>query len=479
MLKKTINLIFAIILLQSQIISQNTIIDKLNADTDIQSAIVGVYAVNAKTGKVLVDYNSDKNLKPASNLKLLTTIAALKILGENNKFDTKLMYSGTISKNTLNGDLYIIGGGDPTLGADYFYDKKPKFIIQFIDALNKAQITQISGNLIIVDTLFKGLNTPSTWICGDIGNYYGSGPSSISIFNNVIKLYFNTKVEIDDTVKLIKTNPYVNIALENNVVAKKITNDRTTIYSSELSSKKIISGELPIGKDSFIVKGSITNPEEVLAEYFTKELSKNNIILKGKHIVTDKNNSKLKLTLLTTFYSPTIKEIVKQTNLTSNNLYAETLLRQINIKYRGNGTNISAVSSLFGFWVNKGLNSNNIKLFDGSGLSSYNLISTKQLVKALQFAYSDSIFFNTFKQTLPIGGVSGTLKDMFYKTNINGKVYAKSGTMNSVKAYSGYILKQNTNENIIFSIIFNNFTINSTLAKNKIQQIIVDLSNSY
>ena len=479
MLRRLFNILVSVLLLQTTVLAQSTSInEQINNDDELKNTSIGFYAVNAKTGEVLVDINSDKNLKPASNLKLLTTIAALKVLGENTRFETKIMYSGYFDDDdVLTGDLYIIGGGDPTIASKYYKNDKNRFINELKAALKKAHIKTIDGNLIIVDTLFKGQSTPTTWVWGDIGNYYGAGVSSFAIFDNQYKIYFNTKVGLNDTVKVLKIEPEINIELINKVTATKTRRDKSNIYGSELCNKRIITGELPINRGSFIVKGSILNPELVLANYIKSELIKDSsLYVKGKTIIQRKAQKSDKLNLLAVYKSPTIKEIVEQTNMHSINLYAEMLLRHIDLKLNGKGTNSSATNTLEDFWQQQGLNKTNMKFYDGSGLSSYNLISAKQLVKVLQYAYTDTAIFKSFKASLPVGGKSGTLKNMFRKTNLAGKVYAKSGSMSGVRAYSGFIFAKNNTNPIIFSIIFNNYTIKSTSIKAKIQQLIVNLS---
>ena len=475
MLEKIFSYIIVFVFVQSISIAQNTIVDEINNDVDLKNASIGFYAVEANTGRVLVDINSNKNLKPASNLKLLTTIAAIDVLGAETRFETKIMYSGYFEDNTLVGNLYIIGGGDPTFNSKYFKNNETNFISECVNTFNKAHITEVDGDLIIIDTLFKGQATPSTWVWGDIGNYYGAGVSSFAIFDNQYKLYFNTKVGLNDTVKYLKVVPEVNIILINEVTATKTRRDRSNIYGSELCNKRVITGELPINKDSFIVKGSILNPEQVLARHLKTELLKNNFTINGKTIIKRKNIKVKNLNLLTVYKSPTVKEIVEQTNTYSVNVYAEMLLRQIDIKLGGDGTNSSATKNLKKYWTEKGNDKSCMKFYDGSGLSSYNLISAKNLVKSLQYTYSDTAIYNNIKTSLPISGKTGTLKYMFRKTELKGKVYAKSGSMSGVKAYSGYIYIDKENP-IIFSLIFNNYTIKSSTLKLKIQHIIGHLS---
>ena len=170
--------------------------------------------------------------------------------------------TGTISESRLNGNLYVIGGGDPSLGSYRFNKENPtKFIDEWIKTLQEKNIKTITGDLIIVDTLFKKQQIPPTWVWGDVGNYYGAGVKSISIFDNQYKIYFDTKVAIDDTVKILKIVPEIDgMILTNNVTAKKIRGDKTNIYGVPKCNLRTIDGFLPVNRDSFIVKGSIPNP---------------------------------------------------------------------------------------------------------------------------------------------------------------------------------------------------------------------------
>src|SRR5579872_5093701 len=156
-------------------------------------ASVSAYAVNIKTGKVVMDENSDKSLMPASCVKAITTAAALQILGPEMRFQTDLEYDGTIdSEGTLQGNLYIRGGGDPCLGSDRIegvlsWDKQ---IVCWADVVAKLGIKRIEGEVIGDSSRWEKALAPPCWMWGDLGNYYGAGASALTFHENLYTLTF-------------------------------------------------------------------------------------------------------------------------------------------------------------------------------------------------------------------------------------------------------------------------------------------------
>ncbi|MEI6853698.1 MAG: D-alanyl-D-alanine carboxypeptidase, partial [Bacteroidota bacterium] len=141
---------------QTQSALQNEI-SLLKNDADLKPASWSVFAMETSTGNILADYNSDIVLEPASVLKIVTTGAALAILGPDYTFTTKLEYTGTVDKEgTLQGTLYITGGGDPTLGSDRFGNRysMDSLFAEFAAALKKNNIKHIHGKIIADASVF-------------------------------------------------------------------------------------------------------------------------------------------------------------------------------------------------------------------------------------------------------------------------------------------------------------------------------------
>ena len=170
---------------------------------EYRSALIGIQIENVKSGETLYSYNSEKLMIPASTMKIITTAAALEILGENYRFTTKIGFSGKVRDQKLKGDLVIIGGGDPVLGSEYFQDEY--FTEHFLDVWAKkikaAGITQIDGDLILDASLYDSEKIPPTWIWEDMGNYYGAGASALTVYDNLFRITFSSPKTAEKTYK--------------------------------------------------------------------------------------------------------------------------------------------------------------------------------------------------------------------------------------------------------------------------------------
>ena len=473
-------ILFLIVSFYSGILFSQDKIQEILNNEHLKTASVALSVYDLTSKKTIYSYNENKSLRPASNLKLLSTAAILETLGADYRFKTLLENSGTISESRLNGNLYVIGGGDPSLGSYRFNKENPtKFIDEWIKTLQEKNIKTITGDLIIVDTLFKKQQIPPTWVWGDIGNYYGAGVKSISIFDNQYKIYFDTKVAINDTVKILKIVPEIDgMILTNNVTAKKIRGDKTNIYGVPKCNLRTIDGFLPVNRDSFIVKGSIPNPALILAKVFKEKLKNNAINLQGKIKIIETPFELKNLSLLHTTHSPTLIEIIDKTNKKSINLYAETLMRQLSIANGLDGSNKSATKSLTKYWQQKAIDISAMKLYDGSGLSTYNLITAKQFVDILKIIYTDSLNYPNYISTLPVSGVSGTLKYFLNRSEAKTHVFAKSGSISGIKAYSGYIETKKKNI-LVFSFMINNYTCSKSAVKKDMERVLTYLYLNY
>ena len=127
-------------------------------------------------------------------LSLLTSAAALELLGPGYCFKTQLGYTGNLNKSTglLTGDIVIKGGGDPALGSQYFKDHYRNFLTDWITTIKKLGIKKIEGRIIADDTRYDNQPVPPKWIWEDIGNYYGAGTYGLSVFDNMFEIHFRT-----------------------------------------------------------------------------------------------------------------------------------------------------------------------------------------------------------------------------------------------------------------------------------------------
>ncbi|WP_407537664.1 D-alanyl-D-alanine carboxypeptidase [Cetobacterium somerae] len=167
------------------------------------------YAMDVKSGAVIDNYRGETALTPASVLKIVTSATALEVLGPDTVLETKVLYDGKISKDgVLTGNIYIQGGGDPTLGSDGISINREEFLKNWTDAVKKVGIKSINGNIIVLDDLFGYEGIPGKWLWEDMGTNYGQGTYGISVFDNIYTLYLNTGIS-GQKPEVIKTKPEI------------------------------------------------------------------------------------------------------------------------------------------------------------------------------------------------------------------------------------------------------------------------------
>ncbi|WP_164977386.1 D-alanyl-D-alanine carboxypeptidase/D-alanyl-D-alanine endopeptidase [Ancylomarina salipaludis] len=434
-----------------------------------KSASIGIEIRDLKTGEILAAHNSEKSLTPASTQKLLTTAAALEILGSDFQFQTEVLITGRINKDgILMGNLLIRGSGDPSLASKYFPENN-RFISSIYNELKKNGIHQINGKLIVDASYYKS-SVPRTWIWEDIGNYYGAIPHTISYKDNTYTLHFESK-EAGQLTKITKVDSKQSgMTFSNEVMSSTINKDRAYIFGGPTDSHRLIDGTIPQNRTDFKVKGAVSRPELVLLSDLSKVLQAGGIQIKEQDFKTKTQKTLLK------FKSPPLSEIVALTNQKSINLFADHLLFQIGITQKKEGNWQSGISALKEFWQSKGLDSSSLFLFDGSGLSHFNAISARALNQVLVHmnrSENATSFFNS----LPIAGQNGTLKSFGKQSDLAGNFMAKTGSMTGVRSYSGILKRQNGTQ-LAISLIINNYSCCTQLLNEELKTLLVNLASN-
>lgn len=390
-------------------------------DSSWDHASVSTYAADTKSGEILLDENSGKSLMPASCMKVVTTAAALQILGPETRFQTDLEYDGTLEDGVLHGNLYIRGGGDPCLGSDRIkgslaWDAQ---IEAWAEAVQKLGIQKVEGDVIGDAARWeKALAVPS-WSWEDLGNYYGAGASALSFHENFYTLFFKPGKEVGESTTILHANPLIpSLTFQNEVKTGPAgSGDRACIYGSEFSAVQYIRGTVPAGVEKFSIKGAIPDPAALCAEMLIGALQ-----AKGIATLHQKISPNEKRTVFHTTVSPTVKEIVYWTNQRSINLYAEHLLKKIGETVFKEGSTEAGIRAVTDFWRSKKIDLAGFKMADGSGLSRKNLVTARQMVSILmEMKKSES--FSLFFESLP---------------QVNDNVKAKDGAMSLVRGYVGY-----------------------------------------
>lgn len=424
----------------------------------MQSSSLSFYAQSSKENKPLISYQSSQSLSPASCLKLVVSGAALGILGENFRFETHLAYSGSIKKGVLEGNLYIIGGGDPTLGVENL----EKLMQEWVQIIKKQGIKQIKGKIIGDESIFETNNLPDGWAWSDIGNYYGAGASGLSVLENQFLVTFRTGRKVGDKTEILRTEPAMpTIEWTNEVrTAATGTGDQSYIYGSPYTYVRHAGGTLPINsQNAYTVKASMPDPALFFAELFQKKLQQATISSQNATTIrilqTKQPNFVEKRTIFYTHKSTTLKEIIKPLNQKSINLYAENLARMIGYKQEKKGTLKAGIKAIMEFWKGKKIDLQGFYMEDAAGLSRFNYLTTQQLSQIL-ISITKMPFWNTFYESLAVAGKSGTLQFRCLRTAAVGNLRAKSGSIGKVRSFAGYV-RTKSGILVAFSVIVNNY----------------------
>ena len=486
-LKNKLSFLFCLFL-ASRLFSQQSIndfIDQLKKEPGLLNASIGLYAVDAQTGSQVCEYDSKRSLTPASTMKIITTASALQILGKDFKYETLLQYSGTLDKASglLNGDLYIKGSGDPSLNSEYF--RKPEdslyLVTKWAAILKEKGIKKITGQVVVDISCFEE-DIPANWVWGDMGNYFGAAPSGLSYNDNKFYIVFKPAAKAGDSMIVSKTVPHVDGITISNYVKAGGNEDNAMVYRAPFGSDIKISGTLPAGTKPLSIEGSLPFPEQLLAKHLQQALSMQGIELDNKTVLkitayTKKQYAK-KLTTLYTHKSATLEKIIFFTNLHSNNQYAESIFRTLALKKGGFGSTWQGIQTITAHLKTKGFDTNGLFINDGSGLSRSNAVTAEHLTKIVYMMYGDTLSKTSFSNSLPVAGVSGSLRSLGKGTALENNLKAKSGYITRVRSYAGY-MKTKSGKEICVSLIINNFNGTPTDTKKRMEQIFLKIYESF
>jgi len=464
-------------------VAQNTVateVLKLQKDPAFKHASWSFLATYADAKDTVAKFNEQMALPPASVMKLVTTSAALQILGPNYTFKTRLYIRGKITDDgILNGDLVIRGGGDPTLGSEKWKESiQDTLLLNIYRLLHTQNIKMINGNIIADASAFEELMAPPGWNWGDIGNYYGAGPSGLTICDNLVMYCFKSG-KAGEATNLFRMVPDVKDMQIRNYVTAGGTGDNAYVFGSEYASLRYIRGTIPANSDSFCVKGNMPDPPKFAGAMVKEYLETMNLPVMGK-IMTDReldssiDYKNARLIEIGKVESPRLASIISVVNQFSNNLYAEHVHKAISAYKTGLGSNNSSNTIITNYWVGKGLDAAALFISDGSGLSRSNAISMANLVKILDITSKDKSA-DAFRKSLPIAGQTGTLRNLCKGTKAQGNLIAKSGTMTRIKAYAGYV-KTASGSPLIFAMTFNNYSCSNSELMDKIEVLMVKMA---
>jgi D-alanyl-D-alanine carboxypeptidase/D-alanyl-D-alanine-endopeptidase (penicillin-binding protein 4) len=433
--------------------------DRLAAHPALKHGSISLCVIDIASGKTVAQVTPDLSLKPASNLKVLTTGSALALLGPGFRFSTALQYDGNINKSgVLEGNLYLYGDGDPTLGSPLLQAATgPEETLRlFRLAVQRAGVRQLKGKVISDASAFGSQAYIRTWQWEDMGNYYAAGAWSLNWHENLYKLHFGQSAE-GQQPRITGTDPVVpGLSFKNEVISgSPRSGDNAYIFGAPYQMERYVRGSIPAGKGTFTIKGALPDPPLLFAQTLSQALASVGIPVggAGKQFTP----SAQKRTTLYTHYSPVLSTIVERTNMKSVNLYCEAMLRTIGWEKRQNGSPEAGHQVMQDYWEGRGLNWEGVFLDDGSGLSEGNAVPARFLAAFMRkMAVGPADVFEAFESSLPVAGRSGSLEYTLKGTAAEGRLLAKTGTLERVRALTGYATTS-SGKRLAFSVIVNRY----------------------
>lgn len=431
-----------------------------------------------KKGNTVTAKNDKQPLTPASIVKLITTATALEILGDDFQFKTEIIIRGEVICGTLDGDLVIKAGGDPTLGSAYMDDNN--FLSDWTDVVKRLNISKINGDIVADVSIFDRQPLPQKWSSPDVGNYYAAGVYGLSFYDNTLAVAFHTgragsKAQITDIFPNVS-----GVTIDNRLFAEKGVGDNAYFSGVPYSFHRTVTGSIEAMSERFVVKADNGNPSMALLQALRDSLIKAGISVDGKlKVYNGKCLSKSERAKSAIFssYSPKLSDIVKVINTHSHNVFAEYLLKYLSLQRAKQGCFDKGIDELKNCWKNRGVDVSQWQLYDGSGLTKNNLLTAQSLNKLLIYMHSDSRYYDAFIASFPVAGVNGTVRNLFKNTPLAGRAYLKSGSMAKVQCYAGYIVTDRGYYSIV--VMLNGFAGKRRDTVSKIENVILEEIERY
>ncbi len=445
---------------------------EIAGEPGLRSALVGFCLVELGSApETAAGYRLDDGLVPASVMKAFTTATANELLGPDHRFVTELQTTGTLGEDgVLKGDVVVRGGGDPTLAATDLNSTYAKWRV----ALLEAGVKEVEGSVIGDASIFGTALTPDTWQWNDLGNYYGAGACGLTVHQNLFYASFRTpsvgaRAPFTGTSPKLPGHEFVN---EMRVGAPG-SGDRGYIYGDPYGKLFTFRGTVPAGSGNFTIKGALPDPAFFCARTFTEYLQANGVPVSGEPS-TDRflGIAEKEIGARRTIHeqsSAPLSDILVTTNHKSDNLMAECLHRAIGGKVKGKGTTSAAAEAVREHWAKKGVDMTGFFMGDGCGLSRANTVTPRQMTLMLHAAAQGG-HFETFRASLPVAGRSGTLKSIGGGSAAEGRVRAKSGTMDRIRNYAGY-LEARSGKRYAFALFVTNYPGDLASVKSKIVKV--------
>ena len=433
------------------------------------------------SGELLENLNGNYLMRPASNLKMVTSGAYLDKLGADYRFKTSLFGRGEQVGNTWKGDIIVKGSGDPSISGLFAQGNSLFLFEKWAQVLQERGIRVIDGNLIGFDGLFDNVPYPKGWEWDDLSYYYAPEIGALSFNGNVVDLEVIASGRVGTVPEILWSpfnTPYVEFINEQLITAPG-TRFRES-YRRELGTNTILlRSTLPQGYYE-TEPLTITGPTNYFLDTMFRYFIKSGIDITG-YIFSDNDFHRWNetgLEVLDEHYSVPLHRMINEVNRESNNFITEMLLKKVGAAESGvQGTTDLGLQVVKSYMADMGFDTTSVSLRDGSGLAPATLLKTDDLNRFL-ITIQNEEYFPYFYNSLAQSAVNGTLGHRFRNSTVHDNFKGKTGFVSGVRALSGY-LDTNSGEQLAVTILTNNYTVQTSHIDFIHQRILEYLQASY
>jgi serine-type D-Ala-D-Ala carboxypeptidase/endopeptidase (penicillin-binding protein 4) len=416
----------------------------------------------------LYSLNAAKLMMPGSVMKIVTVAAAAELLGWDHQFETKVVSVAPVDQGVLRGDLVVIGGGDPSISER---SDTPGTLLAIARQLRDAGITRVEGGVIGDDDFFDDNGFGDGWTLDNLPYGYAAAVSALEYNEGSVDLVIRAGAAAGDPVTIQVRPGGSGVQIDNQLVTvAESGTGRLTLHRLPGSPRVVVRGQIPAKAAPFARTASVDNPTAFFVSVLRDTLIAEGIQVDGDAVDIDDFLAKPDLSAARTLVShksPPLRQLAASMMKVSQNQYAEMLLRSLGASGAMGASSTREASGALGMLsalrirgVLKGWNiaDDSYVIADGSGLSRYNYVASSALVGILQRMRAEPKHASAFAETLPVTGRDGTVSKRLAGTAAEGRVRAKTGTVDNVRAIAGYV-DTASGETLVFSIIANNFTV--------------------
>jgi len=431
---------------------------------------MSVKVASLDTGRVLFEHDAQEWMQPASNMKLYTVAAALDRLTPDYRFITSVYAPARAdASGTIRGDLVVYGRGDPSYATRF----NPEGDTDYYRAINElassivdAGVKRVEGDLVGDESYFQGHSLPTGWEWDDLQWWYGAEVSALTVNDNSVDLSVKPGARVGDPCR-ITVGPATSVltVVDRTTTSARGTTRELAIHRPPGGSAIEIRGTMPLDDRGLAASLAVPRPALVFATMLRSALERRGVVFTGQTRTIDAQaradaNQPLPISSLVEIAmrrSPPLSLIAAQTMKPSQNLYTELILRALgkaaatDPKKSSEDTGIEAVRN---FLSKAGIDPGKVSMLDGSGLSRADLITADATVQLLIYMNRHP-YSAVFRESLPVAGVDGTLRNRMKGTPAQANLRAKTGTLGTATSLSGYVLSA-AGERLAFSLLINN-----------------------